>query len=158
MRGADTALPQRVAAKLEIAVGWLVEIVCALLLLAEIAILFAGVFSRYVLHSPLLWSDELASMLFLWLAMLGAVVALRRGEHMRMTALVDRCPPSWKAFFEALAPVAAFLFLVLILNPAFDYADDERAITTPALEISNVFRAAALPVGFGLMALTMVLR
>ena len=50
---------------------------------------FAGVVARYVFHSPLVWSDELASILFLWLAMLGAVVALRRGEHMRMTALVS---------------------------------------------------------------------
>ena len=41
-------------------------------------------------HAPLVWSDELASILFLWLAMLGAVVAFRRGEHMRMTALVAR--------------------------------------------------------------------
>ncbi|MFB9123135.1 TRAP transporter small permease [Paraburkholderia dipogonis] len=48
--------------------------------------LLAGVTSRYILHAPLVWSDELASMLFLWLAMLGAVIALRRGEHMRMTA------------------------------------------------------------------------
>ena len=36
--------------------------------------------------APLIWSDELASILFLWLAMLGAVIALRRGEHMRLTA------------------------------------------------------------------------
>jgi tripartite ATP-independent transporter DctM subunit len=158
MRGIDAALPQRAAATLNTAVGWVVAIVAALLLLAETAILFAGVFSRYVLKSPLLWSDELASILFLWLAMLGAVAAFQRGEHMRMTALVDMCPQSWKVFFEALAQVAVFLFLVLILKPAFDYADDERAITTPALEISNVFRAAALPVGFSLMALSTVLR
>src|SRR5580700_4320871 len=158
MRGAEAALPQRLVASLEIAIGWAVEIAAALLLLAETAILFVGVFSRYVMHSPLVWSDELASILFLWLAMLGAVVALRRGEHMRMTALADMCPPWWKAFFEALAPVAALLFLALIMLPAFNYADDERAITTPALEISNVFRAAALAVGFGLMALLSVLR
>ena len=43
---------------------------------------------RYVFHQPIIWSDELASILFLWLAMLGSVVALRRGEHMRMTAFV----------------------------------------------------------------------
>ena len=49
-------------------------------------ILFAGVVSRYVLHAPLVWSDELASILFLWLAMLGSAVAFRRTEHMRMTA------------------------------------------------------------------------
>ena len=53
--------------------------------------------SRYVFHQPLIWSDELASILFLWLAMLGAVVAFRRAEHMRMTAIVGmrrpRCAP-----------------------------------------------------------------
>ena len=59
-----------------------------LLVAAEIVILFAGVVSRYVFDHPLIWSDELASILFLWLAMLGAVIALRRGEHMRMTAVV----------------------------------------------------------------------
>ena len=64
------------------------RIPAAFLLVAEIVILFAGVVARYVLRSPLVWSDELASILFLWLAMLGAVVAFRRGEHMRMTALV----------------------------------------------------------------------
>jgi len=34
--------------------------------------------SRYFFHQPLIWSDELASILFLWLAMLGAAVAFRR--------------------------------------------------------------------------------
>ena len=58
------------------------------LVAAEIVILFSGVVARYVFNAPLVWSDELASILFLWLAMLGAVIALRRGEHMRMTALV----------------------------------------------------------------------
>src|ERR1700760_1977714 len=74
--------------------GMLVEIPAALLVVAEIVILFAGVVSRYVLHSPLIWSDELASILFLWLAMLGAVVAFRRAEHMRMTAIVSTVRPA----------------------------------------------------------------
>ena len=78
----------RFACALDSTLGHLVEIPAALLVLAEIVVLLAGVTSRYLLHAPLVWSDELASMLFLWLAMLGAVIALRRGEHMRMTALV----------------------------------------------------------------------
>ena len=40
-------------------------------MLAETCILFAGVVSRYVFNSPLMWTDELANFLFLWLAMLG---------------------------------------------------------------------------------------
>jgi len=75
-------------AAIEHRLGLLVEIPTALLVVVEIIILFAGVVSRYVMHNPLIWSDELASILFLWLAMLGAVVAFRRSEHMRMTALV----------------------------------------------------------------------
>ena len=75
----------------------LVEIPAALLVVAEIVILFAGVVARYGLRQPLIWSDELASILFLWLAMLGAAVAFRRSEHMRMTAIVasagPRCGP-----------------------------------------------------------------
>ena len=63
--------------------GTLIEVVAASLVLVEIVVLFAGVVARYAFHAPLVWSDELASILFLWLSMLGAVVALRRGEHMR---------------------------------------------------------------------------
>jgi tripartite ATP-independent transporter DctM subunit len=42
--------------------------------------------------------------------------------------------------------------------PAIDYASEERFITTPALEISNLWRAAALPVGIALMILFAALR
>ena len=109
--------------------------------------LLAGVISALCLPQPLVWSDELASILFLWLSMLGAVIALRRGEHMRMTALVGYVGPGARAFLEVLAAMAPLALLALILHPAFDYASEERFIVTPALEISNAWRAAAIPVG-----------
>ena len=73
--------------------GVAVEFVAAALVAIEIVILFSGVVSRYVFDAPLVWSDELASILFLWLAMLGAVIAFRRDEHMRMTAAVGMLAP-----------------------------------------------------------------
>src|SRR6195952_4405545 len=138
--------------------GMLVEIPAALLVVAEIVILFAGVISRYVLHSPLIWSDELASILFLWLAMLGAAVAFRRAEHMRMTAVVAGAQPAMRAYLDLFATCAALAFLLLIAWPAYEYAYEESFITTPALQISNIWRAAALPVGICLMALFAFLR
>jgi TRAP-type C4-dicarboxylate transport system permease small subunit len=138
--------------------GTLVEIPVALLVAAEIGILFAGVVARYALHRPLVWSDELASVLFLWLAMLGAVVAFRRNEHMRMTAIVAMTSPGAQAFLDLVATCAALAFLLLIAWPAFDYAHEESFITTPALEIANAWRAAALPVGTALMILFALLR
>ncbi|KRE11297.1 ABC transporter permease [Bosea sp. Root381] len=143
----------RMANRLDHVVGTAVEAIAATLVLVEICILAAGVTARYVFHAPLVWSDELASILFLWLSMLGAVVALRRGEHMRMTGLVSRVSPQSRALLEVLAITAAIAFLLLILPHALEYAEDEVFIVTPALEITNAWRAAALPVGIGLMLL-----
>jgi tripartite ATP-independent transporter DctM subunit len=146
------------AASLEAALGLLVEIPAAILVVAEIVILFAGVVARYGLRQPLIWSDELASILFLWLAMLGATVAFRRVEHMRMTALVGRAQPAMRAYLDLIATAAALAFLLLIVWPSWDYAYEESYITTPALQLSNIWRAAALPVGTCLMALFALLR
>src|SRR5215213_8122175 len=146
------------AAALDTYLGMLVEIPAAALVVAEIVILFAGVVARYGLHRPLIWSDELASILFLWLAMLGAAVAFRRSEHMRMTAVVANAKPAMRAYLDLVATSAALAFLLLIAWPAYEYAYEESYITTPALQITNSWRAAALPAGVGLMALFAVLR
>ena len=135
-----------------------IEVLAATLIVTEIVILLMGVVSRYFLRTPLVWSDEVASLLFLWLASLGAVVAFGRGEHMRMTALVAKVSPRTRAFLDTVAIAAALAFLLLNLWPAYEYAVDEAVVTTPALDISGAWRAAALPVGLGLMALVSLLR
>src|ERR1700686_5560641 len=88
----DRAAGWSVVVAIDALLGGLVEILAATLVALEIAILFGGVVARYVFNHPLVWSDELASILFLWLAMLGAVIAFRRDEHMRMTAAVGSLP------------------------------------------------------------------
>jgi tripartite ATP-independent transporter DctM subunit len=148
----------RAAAPVERVLGLLVEAIAAILVVVEISLLGAGVLARYVFHAPLVWSDELASILFLWLSMLGAVIALRRGEHMRMTGLVSRVSPGTRAVLEALAVTAAIAFLLMILPHALEYAEEENFIVTPALGISNAWRAGALPIGIALMLVVACLR
>src|SRR3954466_4875933 len=140
-RGEAAFKPPRrsLASSLDASLGMLVEIPAALLVVAEIVILFAGVVARYGLHRPLIWSDELASILFLWLAMLGAAVAFRRAEHMRMTAVVASAKPATRAYLDVVATSAALGFLLLIAWPAWEYAFEESFITTPALQIPNIW-------------------
>jgi tripartite ATP-independent transporter DctM subunit len=150
-----------VAGALQKAEQWLgstVAAAAALLVVAEIIVLFTGVSARYFFQRPLIWSDELAGILFLWLAMLGSVVAFQRGEHMRMTAFVGMVSPRTRAFFDVLAIAAPLAFLVLVLQPAVEFASDESFVSTPALDISSLWRAAALPVGLGLMLLIALLK
>jgi tripartite ATP-independent transporter DctM subunit len=143
---------------LERALKHVAETIAAILVAAEIVVLLCGVIARYGLHAPLVWSDELASILFLWLAMLGAVIALQRSEHMRLTAVAAAFSPRGRARAEALAVSAVALFIALIVPSAWDYASDQWFIETPALGLHDTFRAAAMPAGGALMAVTALLR
>lgn len=134
------------------------EVPAAILIVVQTALLFAGVVARYVFHQPVVWSDELAAILFVWLAMLGSTIALRRGAHMRLTLFVNRAAPATRAWLEAAASLVIALFVALIIVPAADYAADERFITTPALEIVNSWRAGAIAVSAILMMLVVLLR
>jgi tripartite ATP-independent transporter DctM subunit len=134
------------------------EIPAALLVLAEVVVLFTGVMARYVFHSPLIWTDELASILFLWLAMLGSVIALQRSEHMRLTTVVGGLSPTGRARTEALASVAVAAFLLMVVPSAWDYASDQWFIETPALGIHDTYRAAAILAGGMLMLITVLTR
>ena len=145
-------------ARIDAAIFMVAAIPAALLVLAEIAVLLAGIIGRYVFHSPIIWSDELAGILFLWLAMLGSVLAFQRNEHMRMTAVVSMLGPGARAFLDVVAVAATLAFLLLVIHPAYEFAADEVYVTTPALDIVNAWRAAALPVGIGLMLVVAVLR
>ena len=148
----------RLGRALDTGLRWLTEGSAALLVVVEVTLLFCNVFSRYVLNQPIVWGDELASLLFLWLAMLGSVVAMRRGEHMRLTSFIGRLPAEKRAFVDTLGAVIVITFIALLFTPAWEYVSDEWIITTAALEIPNAFRVSAIAVGLSLMLMTCVAR
>jgi tripartite ATP-independent transporter DctM subunit len=157
---AHPALPEdgSLAARAEAWLGHAIEAPAAALVVGEVLVLLAGVVMRFVFNSPIPWADELASILFLWLANLGAAVALRRGTHMRTTALVARWSPRAQAWAEALAIAAPCLMLVILIGPMSEYAGDEWVVQTPALSWPNTVRAAAVPVGSAFMIALGLLR
>ena len=135
----------------ERAIGGALDVICAVLLATEVVILFAGVLARYVFHRPLVWSDELASILFLWLGALGTAIALRKGENLRMLTVVNRLPERLRVFAEPFALAATMAFLLLLLPAALANVRGEADVITATLEISSAWRAAALPAGIVLM-------
>jgi tripartite ATP-independent transporter DctM subunit len=141
------SLPLAAGPTLEARLEGALEFLAALLVALEMVLLLASVFARYVLNQPITWADELASILFLWLATLGAVIALRRGEHLRLTFLMARLPERWRDRLEAFTLTLTTLFAASIILPAFDYVVDEAIVTLPGLGISAVWRTSAMLVG-----------
>lgn len=128
-----------------------VEAVSAVLLTLIVALLFTGVVSRYVFHRPIIWIDEVASISFLWLAMLGSAIAIDRAEHLRLTIFLTLMPESWRPRAETLALVLMATFLGALVWPAIDYAIEESWITSAALNIPLSWRVSAIPFGIALM-------
>jgi tripartite ATP-independent transporter DctM subunit len=139
-------------------IGLVTESVGAAIVVAETFILFAGVVSRYVFNSPLFWTDELANFLFLWLSMLGTVVALRADGHMRLTTLVSWVRPGLGRWFNSVGALVVIAFVLQILMPAFTYLDEAQYIELTSLGISEGYRAVSLLFGMSLAAIIAILR
>ncbi|MEP6875401.1 MAG: TRAP transporter large permease subunit, partial [Burkholderiales bacterium] len=149
---ATSAAPRRAGwVRFDRVLAAITEYPAAVLVALETLILFAGVVSRYIFNAPLTWSDELASILFLWLAMLGAVIALRRDEHMRLTTFLGLMSPRRRAWVEALGVVVTVVFALLMLEPSYEHFVDQWVVTTPALEWRDGVRVAAIGVGCALL-------
>lgn len=129
------------------------EALSAGLLVVIVMLLLGGVTSRYVFGSPVAWIDEAVSIAFLWLAMLGAVIAMHRHEHLRLTLVINRVPERPRAYVQATGLVAVLAVLAALLEPAYHYMVDEWIIRTPALGMPNSVRVAALLFGLGSMLL-----
>lgn len=139
-------------------IGLVTETLAAALVVVEILVLLSGVIARYAFHSPISWSDEVASILFLWLTMFGAVIALRRDEHMRFTVLLSKASPAWRRRLQGLATVVVLAYLLLVIVPAHDYVGEEWSVQLPSLEISKAFRVVAFEVGVVLMLAVALIR
>jgi tripartite ATP-independent transporter DctM subunit len=149
---------RRCAIVLDVVIGYIAEFVGAVLVLAETCILFAGVVSRYVFDSPLIWTDELATFLFLWLAMIGAVVAVRRDGHMRLTTFVSWVAPTVRSWLATVAELVVIVFAIELLVPSMAYLKVQASTELITLQISDWYRVVALLVGAGLISLVALLR
>ncbi len=118
-------------ARTEQVLGFSVALVAAAILLFEVGLLFVGVIARYFLHRPLVWGDELASTLFVWLSVLGAVLAMRRNAHMRLTTFIGYAAPATRQKVETAILLVVAAFVLLIIYPAIEYAIDEAIVRTP---------------------------
>ncbi len=150
------ALPSEVEAPR--AGAWLlkpIEIVSAALMLAIVGMLLAGVASRYLFGAPLVWVDEAVSIAFLWLAMLGAAIAIHRNEHLRLTVFVQILPERWQGPVQAFGLGVVAAFLIVLAWPALEYIESESFITTPAMGIASSWRVSAI--AFGMLAMLAVL-
>lgn len=133
-----------------------VEFAFAVLLLALIVVLVGVAAAARVAGSPIIWSIEIAQLLFAWLAMVAADLALQQDRHIGMSLLLDLLPPSLRKYAEAfniliLVALVGFLAIYALMNTVLMHP---RLIGATQMNASLIH--ASMAVGLLLMLRTLL--
>lgn len=113
-----------------------------------------GVFCRYVLNAPLVWSEELARNLNIWSVFLGASVALYKVDHLRVD-IMDRSVARWPKIGQAVLSLlligAEALFALSLVLGGWHMTLDRWEVPLTTLPINQGWIYLAAPVSAMIM-------
>ncbi len=129
------------------------------LLAGMVVIVCLGVFFRYVLNASLVWYDEFASYLLVWLTFFGTVVALYHQRHIGFELVVDKLAPRVRRVVDFVAEAAVLGFQFVLLYYGWILTQrlgDETAISLPWVKVAWI--NSVMPVTGGLMLIISLTR
>lgn len=108
-----------------------------------------GVASRYLWGAQIKWTEELATVLLIWVSFLGVAAAFEARAHLGIDLLVERFAPGARRFMLYLIHGTTLLFTVLVFEIGGIGLVRQAIVhwnVLPALQISDVVQYLPLPV------------
>jgi TRAP-type C4-dicarboxylate transport system permease small subunit len=127
------------------------------LLAAMVVIVFANVVMRYVIGTSVIWSEEAARHLMIWMTFAGSGLALRAGAQLGIDTLQNALSPRAARALRLALAAGMFVLFVLLAWYGVDYALRTRFQVSAALGISMIYVYIGMPVGCLLMAVHLLL-
>jgi TRAP-type C4-dicarboxylate transport system permease small subunit len=114
-------------------------------------VVFLEVIFRYIFNLPLFWIEEFARYCLVWASLLGAAVALRKGEHIAVTFFMDHFAQGLRRAMILVAQVSICCILAVILWGGVNLVLVTSKQISPALRIPMAIPYLALPFGSAVM-------
>jgi TRAP-type C4-dicarboxylate transport system permease small subunit len=111
------------------------------------------IFFRYVLQSPLTWTEEASRYSFIWIVLLGAAFAVRKKEHVVMEVLVNRFPARLRRNILFGINVIILIALIYLLPISWSFFWFIKGVSAPTLGISWGFLFFSAPLSIALMTI-----
>ena len=126
------------------------------ILAAMASMVFANVVLRFLTDHSILWVEEVSRYLMIWLTFLGAGLVLRYGGHIGIDTLQERFPAQ-APVIRAVIFIVMLVFFVVMLWLGVRYAAFTWGQTTPVMQIPIGAIYLAMPIGFALMIVHLLL-
>lgn len=128
------------------------------LLMASMAVLvFANVLMRYVFNQSIFWVEEFTQIEMIWVAYLGAGLALREGRHVAVDMLQDLLPASLRKVVRSFIALTMALFLITLFVLGLQIAEFTWGQETPAMGLPAGLPYLGIPIGAVAMLLHLLL-
>lgn len=125
-------------------VNWLLETAGVLLMAALSLLVLANATGRYFFSEPLPWTEEMVSILLVWIAAVGVVLAAARGVLVGCEIVTSRLPDAKaRTLGRAISLVGALLMLVVAWY-SWRYIGIFGRDTTPMLDIPKSWISGGL--------------
>lgn len=92
-----------------------IDALAAFLLFGIFVLGIAQVFWRWILKNPIVWSEELIQLTYVWICYLGWAIAERKDSHIRITAILNFLPSSVQKWVQAFCHVLCIVFSILMV-------------------------------------------
>jgi len=132
------------------------ELVVMALMAVLVVVVVASVVFRYVLLSPLEWSEEVGRYLMIWVGFLAASIAVQQGMHVGIDFLVTWARPEVAAWMRRVARGLTAVFLLIVTAYGFVLVVSLWDQWSPVLQFRMTWPYLAIPVGCLLMLLELV--
>ena len=110
-------------------------------------LVFMNVVSRYIFNHSIIWAEEVSQYLMVWVAFLGAGLALRQGRHVAIEILQDRLPSTARRMTRHLVALLLIVFMGVLIVLGFQFARFAWDQETPVLNIPLGIPYMAVPIG-----------
>lgn len=140
---------------------WLESKIAAVLIFCMLILGFLQVFSRFILKSPIPWTEAMLTYMFVWFSFIGASLAVAEKAHFSVEIVVARFNPLLRRCAEILVEILIISLAVLMIYKGMVLVLENRNQLMAAMPFTMSWPYLALPVsGLFIMihALTHIIR
>jgi TRAP-type C4-dicarboxylate transport system permease small subunit len=117
------------------------------------ALVLAQVVFRYVLNNPLVWSEELARLAFVWVAMLTWGLGARRRSHIAVTFIPDMLPRTPRLLLAMLVQALIVVFCAILAWHGVTLTARNTDMSLVTLDIPYAIVYIVVPLGAAIVVL-----
>lgn len=127
------------------------EVLLVSMFAGMVLVIFFQVIMRYIFNNSLPWSEELGKFFFVWISWIGISIGAKRGEHIKITMLVDKLSFKKAHICNILSEIIVIIICAITVFYGIELVRTQAKVPYAGIKISMAWGYLAVVLGCTLM-------